>query len=102
MRTNGSEIWLVGAHVAPYEHASAYQHDPKRERKLLMHKKEIRKIWDEVRIKGMTIVPIRVYLKAGKAKLEIGLAKGKKQYDKRESIKQKDIEREISRKDRDW
>lgn len=102
VRTNGSEIWLVGAHVAPYEHASAYQHDPKRERKLLMHKKEIRKIWDEVRIKGMTIVPIRVYLKAGKAKLEIGLAKGKKQYDKRESIKQKDIERENSRKDRDW
>lgn len=102
VRTNGSEIWLVGAHVAPYEHASAYQHDPKRERKLLMHKKEIHKIWDEVRIKGMTIVPIRVYLKAGKAKLEIGLAKGKKQYDKRESIKQKDIEREISRKDRDW
>lgn len=102
VRTNGSEIWLVGAHVAPYEHASAYQHDPKRERKLLMHKKEIRKIWDDVRIKGMTIVPIRVYLKAGKAKLEIGLAKGKKQYDKRESIKQKDIEREISRKDRDW
>ncbi len=102
VRTNGSEIWLVGAHIAPYEHASAYQHDPKRDRKLLMHKKEIRRIWDDVRIKGMTIVPIRVYLKRGKAKLEIGLAKGKKQYDKRESIKKKDIEREISRKDRDW
>ncbi len=102
VRTNGSEIWLVGAHIAPYEHASAYQHDPKRDRKLLMHKKEIRRIWDVVRIKGMTIIPIRVYLKRGKAKLEIGLAKGKKQYDKRESIKKKDIEREISRKDRDW
>ncbi|MGI6259053.1 MAG: SsrA-binding protein SmpB [Anaerolineaceae bacterium] len=102
VRTNGSEIWLVGAHIAPYEHASAYQHDPKRDRKLLMHKKEIRRIWDDVRIKGMTIIPIRVYLKRGKAKLEIGLAKGKKQYDKRESIKKKDIEREISRKDRDW
>ena len=102
VRTNGSEIWLVGAHIAPYEQASAYQHDPKRDRKLLMHKKEIRRIWDNVRIKGMTIVPIRVYLKAGKAKLEIGLAKGKKQYDKRESIKKKDIERENSRKDRDW
>ncbi len=102
VRTNGSEIWLVGAHIAPYEHASAYQHDPKRDRKLLMHKKEIRRIWDVVRIKGMTIIPIRVYLKRGKAKLEIGLAKGKKQYDKRESIKKKDIEREISRKGRDW
>jgi SsrA-binding protein len=102
VRTNGQEIWLVGAHIAPYEHASAYQHDPKRDRKLLMHKKEIRKIFDEVRIKGMTIVPIRVYLKAGKAKLEIGLAKGKKQYDKRESIKEKDITRENSRKRAGW
>lgn len=102
VRTNGEEIWLVGAHVAPYEHASAYQHDPKRDRKLLMHKKEIRKLYDEVRIKGMTIVPIRVYLKEGKAKLEIGLAKGKKQYDKRESIKERDMERESSRGKGSW
>lgn len=102
VRTNGSEIWLVGAHIAPYEHASSNQHDPKRDRKLLMHKKEIRKLWDEVRIKGMTIVPIRVYLKAGKAKLEIGLAKGKKQFDKREAIKEKDIEREASRNHNSW
>lgn len=97
VRTDGSQIWLVGAHIAPYEHAGAFQHDPIRDRKLLMHKKEIRKLWDEVRIKGMTIVPIRVYLKAGRAKLEIGLAKGKKLYDKRQSIKEKDIEREASR-----
>ena len=97
VRTNGEEIWLVGAHVAPYEHASAYQHDPKRDRKLLMHKKEIRKLFDEVRIKGMTLVPIRVYLKGGKAKLEIGLAKGKKQYDKRESLKEKDDKRDMAR-----
>ncbi|NLG40885.1 MAG: SsrA-binding protein SmpB [Chloroflexi bacterium] len=102
VRTNGAEIWLVGAHVAPYEHASAYQHDPKRDRKLLMHKKEIHKLFDEVRIKGMTLVPIRVYLKGGKAKLEIGLAKGKKQYDKRESIKERDVERETSRNKGDW
>lgn len=102
VRTNGAEIWLVGAHVAPYEHASAYQHDPKRDRKLLMHKKEIHRLFDEVRIKGMTLVPIRVYLKGGKAKLEIGLAKGKKQYDKRESIKERDVERETSRDKGDW
>lgn len=102
VRTNGAEIWLVGAHVAPYEHASAYQHDPKRDRKLLMHKKEIHRLFDEVRIKGMTLVPIRVYLKGGKAKLEIGLAKGKKQYDKRESIKERDVERETSRNKGDW
>jgi len=102
VRTDGKEIWLVGAHVAPYEHASAFQHDPKRDRKLLMHKKEIRKLFDEIRIKGMTIVPMRVYLKGGKAKLEIGLAKGKKQYDKRESIKERDIERETSRIKGGW
>lgn len=102
VRTNGAEIWLVGAHIAPYEHASAFQHDPKRDRKLLMHKKEIRKLFDEVRIKGMTLVPMRVYLKAGRAKLEIGLAKGKKQYDKRESIKERDVERESSRNKGDW
>jgi len=102
VRTNGAEIWLVGAHVAPYEHASAFQHDPKRDRKLLMHKKEIRKLFDEVRIKGMTLVPMRVYLKGGRAKLEIGLAKGKKQYDKRESIKERDVERESSRNKGDW
>ncbi len=102
VRTNGEEIWLVGAHVAPYEHASAFQHDPKRERKLLLHKREIRKLFDEVRIKGLTIVPIRVYLKDGKAKLEIGLAKGKKQYDKRELIKERDMERETSRNKGGW
>lgn len=102
VRTNGEEIWLVGAHIAPYVHASAFQHDPKRDRKLLMHKKEIRKLFDEVRIKGMTIVPIKVYLKDGKAKLEIGLAKGKKQYDKRDAIRERDIERESSRKRGGW
>lgn len=102
VRTNGEEIWLVGAHIAPYENASAFQHDPKRDRKLLMHKKQIRKIFDEVRIKGMTIVPIKVYLKEGKAKIEIGLAKGKKQYDKRDAIKERDVERETSRRNSSW
>ena len=102
VRTDGKQAWLVGAHVAPYEHASAYQHDPSRERKLLLHKREIKTLWDAVRIKGMTIVPIKVYLKAGKAKLEIGIAKGKKQYDKRDSIKERDIARENSRRSGDY
>ena len=102
VRTDGEEAWLVGAHIAPYENASAYQHDPKRDRKLLMHKKQIRKIFDEVRIKGMTIVPIKVYLKEGRAKLEIGLAKGNKQYDKRDAIKERDVERETSRRNSSW
>lgn len=102
VRTDGEQAWLVGAHVAPYEHASAFQHSPDRERKLLLHKREIKELWDAVRIKGMTIIPMRVYLKAGRAKLEIGIAKGKKQYDKRESIKERDIQREESRRGRDF
>lgn len=102
VRTDGRQAWLMGAHVAPYAHASAFQHDPMRERKLLLHKREIKTLWDAIRIKGMTIVPIKVYLKAGKAKLEIGIAKGKKQYDKRESIKERDIARENSRRSGDY
>ena len=97
VRTDGKQAWLVGAHVAPYEHASASQHDPDRERKLLLHKREIRELWDAVRIKGMTIVPVRVYLKAGRAKLELAIAKGKKLFDKREDIKRRDLRREIER-----
>ncbi len=96
VRTDGKQAWLVGAHVAPYAQASAFQHDPDRERRLLLHKKEIREMWNAVRIKGMTIVPIRVYLKGGRAKLEIGVAKGKKLYDKRASIKERDEERDLS------
>jgi SsrA-binding protein len=94
VRTDGKQAWLVGAHVAPYEHAGIFQHDPDREKKLLLHKREIRELYDAVRIKGLTIVPVRVYLKGGRAKVEIAIAKGKKQYDKRETIKQRDIERE--------
>jgi SsrA-binding protein len=102
VRTDGKQAWLVGAHVAPYEHASAAQHDPSRERKLLLHKREIKTLWDAVRIKGMTIIPMKVYLKAGKAKLEIGIAKVKKQDDKRETIKERDIARENSRRSGDY
>lgn len=98
VRTDGEEAWLVGAHVAPYEQASTSQHNPTRDRKLLLNKREIRQLWNAIRIKGMTIVPIRVYLKAGRAKLEIGLARGKKLYDKRESIKDRDIQRENARR----
>ncbi len=102
VRTDGEEAWLVGSHIAPYEQASTAQHNPTRDRKLLLHKKEIHQLWNAVRIKGMTIVPLRVYLKAGRAKLEIGVARGKKQYDKRESIKERDIQRESSRRGGDF
>lgn len=75
----GKEAWLLEAHIAPYEQAGKhFNHDPRRKRKLLLHKKEIRELWNNVRIKGMTIVPTKVYLKDGRAKLEVALAKGKK------------------------
>jgi SsrA-binding protein len=88
------------AHIAPYEQANRFNHDPKRARRLLLHKKEIREMWDAVRQKGVTIVPIRVYLKDGRAKLEIAIAKGKKLHDKREAIARRDAEREMDREAR--
>jgi SsrA-binding protein len=77
IQVDGKEAWLVGSHVAPYEAASYTNHDPKRSRRLLLHKKEIRELFDAVRQKGVTIVPVRMYLKEGRAKLDIAIAKGK-------------------------
>lgn len=95
--TNGRQAWLVGAHIAPYDQASAFNHDPERERRLLLHKREIKTLWDGVRLKGMTIVPTKLYLKDGLAKVEIALAKGKRQYDKRQAIKKRDMARDVDR-----
>ncbi len=94
---NGQQAWLVEAHVAPYEQANRFNHDPKRPRRLLLHKKEIRELWNTVRQKGVTIVPLRVYLKNGRAKIEIALAKGKQTHDKRATIAKRDQEREAAR-----
>ena len=91
------EAWLVECHIAPYNQASYFGHEPRRKRKLLLHRKEIDKLWDEVRKKGVTIVPTRVYLKDGRAKVEIAVGRGKKQYDKRQAIAQRDAQREIER-----
>jgi len=97
---NGRQAFLVEAHIAPYEQANRFNHEPRRKRRLLLHKKEIRKLWDNVRIKGMTIVPTRVYLKNGRAKIEIALAKGKKAYDKRAAIAKRDEARNAERETR--
>jgi SsrA-binding protein len=97
IRVDGHEAWLEDAHVAPYEKAGRYNHEPRRPRRLLLHKREIRTLWDEVRQKGVTIVPVRVYLKGGRAKVEIAVAKGKKLYDKRQAIAKRDAEREVER-----
>jgi len=94
---NGREAWLLESHIAPYEQANRFNHEPKRRRRLLLHRKEIRKMWNEVRQKGVTIVPLKVYIKNGRAKIEIALAKGKKLHDKRETIAKRDQERETSR-----
>jgi SsrA-binding protein len=94
----GKEAWLVEAHIAPYEQAGThFNHDPKRKRRLLLHKKQITELWNNVRIKGMTVVPLRVYLKDGRAKIEIALAKGKKAYDKRATIAKRDEARNNER-----
>lgn len=97
VRVDGEQAWLVNAHIAPYDPASRENHDPTRDKKLLLHKKEIAKLWDEVRQKGTTIIPLRVYLSRGRAKLEIAVAKGKRHYDKRQAIKERDAQREIDR-----
>lgn len=101
VQVDGKNAFLMEAHIAPYDPASRYNHDPRRPRRLLLHKREIRQLWNAVRQKGMTIVPTRVYIKDGRAKLEIALARGKKLHDKREAIAQRDAEREARRRLRD-
>ena len=91
------DAWLMNAHIATYDPASHYNHDPKRPRRLLLHRSEIKELWNAVRLKGVTIVPIKIYLKEGLAKLEIATAKGKKLYDKRAVMAERDERREIDR-----
>jgi SsrA-binding protein len=93
-----NEAWLINSHIAPYNEASRNNHDPLRARKLLLHRSEIRKLADKVRQKGATVIPLRIYLKDGKAKIEIALAKGKKHYDKRAEIAKRDAQREMDRR----
>lgn len=95
---NGREAWLINCHVSPYDPASRFNHQPLRERRLLLNKKEIRELWDQVRMKGLTIVPLRIYFSRGYAKIEIGVARRKKNYDKRQEIAKRDFERESSRR----
>ena len=91
------EAWLVNVHIAPYEEGNIWNQDPTRTRKLLLHKKQIAKLEGEVKGTGMTLVPLKVYIKDGFAKVPIGLAKGKHDYDKRESIKRREQDRDLKR-----
>ncbi len=91
------ELWLVGANITPYEHGAYANHEPDRRRKLLAHRRQIEELAEEVERKGMTLIPLRVRLRRGRAKLEIGVARGKKLYDKRQSEREKDARRSIDR-----
>ena len=97
VRIENSEVWIYGMHISPYEKGNIFNKDPLRPKKLLMHKDEIRKLTGKISEKGFTIVPLQVYFKDGRAKIEIGLARGKKLYDKRQDIAKKDQRREAEK-----
>lgn len=96
-RVEGDEVWLVGANIAEYSYSHALNHVPKRRRKLLLHRREIRKFAGQAFEKGLTLVPLKVYFKGGRAKVLLGICRGKQKHDKREAIKQRDTKREIDR-----
>ena len=97
-KTDGKEIFVVGMHISPYEKGNVFNKDPLRERKLLIHKKEILRLFNEVKKDGYSLIPLSVYFKDSYVKVEIGLCKGKKLYDKRETAAKRDAQREIERK----
>ena len=94
---DGGEAWLVNVHIAQYEPANVQNHEPKRRRKLLLHRREIDRLRGGTQEKGLTVVPIRLYLKDGRAKVEIAMVKGKRQYDKRQAIAKRDSQRQVER-----
>jgi len=96
-RIHNGEAWLHNIHIAPYEQGNRYNHEPLRERKLLLHRSEISGLIGRVKQRGYTLVPTQLYLKHGRAKIELGLARGKREFDKRESISKREAQREIDR-----
>lgn len=97
VRIRDNEAWISNMHISPYDHGNQFNHDPTRSRKLLLHKKQISKLFGETKQQGVAIVPLKMYLKDGFAKVLIGVGKGKKDYDKREDLKKKDAKREMAR-----
>jgi SsrA-binding protein len=96
-RLKGGEVWLLGAHITPYPFASYDNHLPERPRKLLLHKREINKLAGKIQEQGMSLIPLTIYFKRGRAKVELALAKGKKLHDKRQTMKKRDQQREMAR-----
>ncbi|MGH7334888.1 MAG: SsrA-binding protein SmpB [Candidatus Rokuibacteriota bacterium] len=95
-----NEAWLRGCHISPYSHGTDANHEPERDRKLLLHRREIARLMGKVAERGLTIVPLRLYFKQGRAKVEIGLARGKKLHDKRSSLREREVAREMDRASR--
>lgn len=91
------EAWLLNVHISPYKQASYQNHEPKRDRKLLLHRREINRLTGKLQEKGLTLVPLRIYLKNSRAKVELGLGRGKKSYDKRETLRERSDQRQIDR-----
>jgi SsrA-binding protein len=96
-KVRDEEIYLVDAHISPYTHGNVWNHDPLRERKLLLHKKEIRRLAGKTQERGLTLIPLQIYFKGGKAKVELGLARGKRLYDIRAAIRKRDESRDLMR-----
>ncbi len=91
------EGWLLGCHINPYSHGTDANHDPERDRKLLLHKREVARLGGKISEKGLTLVPLRLYFKGGRAKVEIGLARGKKLHDKRAALREREVRREMDK-----
>jgi SsrA-binding protein len=105
VQPRGDELWLINVHIAPYDPSGRYGHEPRRPRKLLLHRREINRMISRVQERGYTIIPVRLYLRGGRAKVEIALARGKRKYDKRQTIaermSQRDIERALKERSRE-
>jgi SsrA-binding protein len=97
VQIRNGEAWLVNVHISPYDFGNRENHEPRRDRKLLLHRQEIRKLLSKVAERGWTIVPLRIYLKKGRAKAEIALVRGKRLYDKKDAIAERDMDRELRR-----
>jgi len=102
VQIRNGEAWLLNVHISPYDFGNRENHEPRRERKLLLHRQELRRLYSKVAERGWTIVPLRMYLREGRAKLEIALVRGKRLYDKKDAIAERDADRELRRAVKGW
>lgn len=96
-RVEDGEMWLYHMHISPYDQGNRYNHDPTRKRKLLLHRREVNRLFGKVQERGLTLIPLKVYFRRGKVKVELAVARGKREYDRRHDIAKRDTEREVAR-----